>query len=54
MPKNIYGNDNLILLQTKDELSRFIFESINKDEYGFTEMVLFHKKDINSSLEVIR
>ncbi|WP_208862617.1 hypothetical protein, partial [Flavobacterium hercynium] len=49
-----YGNNKLVSLQTNDQPPGFVFESINKDEYGFTEMVLFHKKNINSSLEVIR
>lgn len=49
-----YGSDKLVSLQAKDQPPGFVFESINKDEYGFTEMVLFHKKDIYSSLEVIR
>lgn len=49
-----YGNDKLVSLQVKNQPHGFVFESTNKDEYGFTEMVLFHKKDIHSSLEVIR
>lgn len=49
-----YGNDKLVSLQTKHQPPGFVFESINKNEYGFTEMVLFHMKDKNSSLEAIR
>ncbi|HEX8576626.1 MAG TPA: hypothetical protein VF677_10080 [Flavobacterium sp.] len=49
-----YGNDKLVSLQAKHQPPGFVFESINKDEYGFTEMVLFHIKDKNSSLEAIR
>lgn len=49
-----YGGGKLISLQAKDEPPGFVFESLNKDEYGFTDMVLFHKKDIASPLEVIR
>lgn len=49
-----YGSDKLVSLQAKHQPPGFVFESINKDEYGFTEMVLFHKKDFHSTLEVIR
>lgn len=49
-----YGSDKLVSLQAKDQPPGFVFESINKDEYGFTEMVLFHKKEVGSPLMVIR
>ncbi|MDR6761944.1 hypothetical protein J2Y38_002155 [Flavobacterium sp. 2755] len=49
-----YGSNKLVSLQAKHQPAGFVFESINKGEYGFTEMVLFHKKGINSPLEVIR
>lgn len=49
-----YGNNKLVSLQTYKQPPGFVFESLNKDEYGFTEMVLFHKKNKESLLEVIR
>lgn len=49
-----YGNNKLVSLQAKHQPAGFVFTSINNDEYGFTEMVLFHKKNKNSFLEVIR
>jgi len=49
-----YGDNRLVSLQTKHQPPGFVFESVNKDEYGFTEMVSFHKKDKNAALEIIR
>ncbi|WP_131828234.1 hypothetical protein [Elizabethkingia occulta] len=49
-----YGDNKLVSLQMKNQPPGFVFESENKDEYGFTEMVLFHKKDISSPLTPIR
>jgi len=49
-----YGNDRLVSLQAKDQPPGFVFESTNRDEYGFTQMVLFHKKEHGVPLEVIR
>jgi hypothetical protein len=49
-----YGNNKLVSLQAKHQPPGFVFESLNKDEYGFTEMVLFHKENEKSVLTVIR
>lgn len=49
-----YGDNRLVSLQTKHQPPGFVFESVNKDEYGFTEMLSFHKKDKNAALEIIR
>lgn len=49
-----YGNGKLISLQAKNQPPGFVFESANKDEYGFTEMVLFHKKSADLPLVAIR
>lgn len=49
-----FGNGKLVSLQTTKQPPGFVFESTNRNEYGFTEMVLFHKRDKNSKLEVIR
>lgn len=49
-----FGNGKLVSLQTKMQPPGFVFESVDENEYGFTEMVLFHKKTPNSPLEIIR
>lgn len=49
-----FDNGKLVSLQTKRQPPGFVFESVDEDEYGFTEMVLFHKKTPGSSLEIIR
>lgn len=49
-----YGNDRLVSLKAKDQPPGFVFESTNRDEYGFTQMALFHMKDEGSPLEIIR
>lgn len=49
-----YGNNKLVSLQTHNQPPGFVFESINKDEYGFTELVSFGKETKNSPLIVIR
>ena len=49
-----YGEGKLVSLQTRKQPPGFVFESLNKDEYGFTEMLLFHKKTNDSPLEIIR
>ncbi|AZI34329.1 hypothetical protein [Kaistella carnis] len=49
-----FGEGKMVSLQAKKQSPGFVFESVNKDEYGFTEMVLFHKKNSGSQLEIIR
>lgn len=49
-----YGNNKLVSLQAKHQPPGFVFESTNKDEYGFTEMVLFYKKTKDAVITVIR
>ncbi|OOV20090.1 hypothetical protein [Flavobacterium sp. LM4] len=49
-----YGNNRLVGLKSIGQPAGFVYESDNKDEYGFTEMILFHRKEEGTPLIVIR
>ncbi len=49
-----YGNNKLVGFKSIKEPLGFVFKPVNPEEYGFTEMVLFHKRTPNTKLIPIR